>query len=214
MQDVAEKSSNSNLKSPGPPRIAPSGLVAFWAPKLTQIGLQCLSLRLATSYAIFSAGEPDFQHFFQFLTFPTSKIKLSGEKFVIFDLFALFASDAVCDVSWGPFRTVGGSPGTLLAGSLELFGVSCGPLGGLFRPVCVLWVFFCDALGPRMRLRGLQEASGAAPQALQRPPGGIKKASPSLKSRFLLLCAKGVARDAPQALSIIFGEGSLKTKCS
>ena len=53
-----------------------------------------------------------------------------------------------------------------------------------------------------MRPRGPQEASGAAPQALQRPPGGIKKASPSSKSRFLLLCAEGVAGDAPQALSI------------
>ena len=89
-----------------------------------------------------------------------------------------------------------------MAASLGLFGVSCGPLGGLFRPVCVLWVVFCDALGPRMRPRGPQEASGAAPQALQRPPGGIKKASPSSKSRFLLLCAEGVAGDAPQALSI------------
>ena len=86
-----------------------------------------------------------------------------------------------------------------------LFGAFRGLLRtswGSLSAVCVLWVVFCDALGPRMRPRGPQEASGAAPQALQRPPGGIKKASPSSKSRFLQLCAEGVAGDAPQALSI------------
>ena len=76
------------------------------------------------------------------------KSRFSVEKVVIFEVCAIFASDALCDVSWGPFRTVGGSPGTLFAASLKLFEVSCGPLGGLFRRVCVLWVVFAMPWAP------------------------------------------------------------------
>ena len=122
-----------------------------------------------------------YQFSFNFWPFGPPKSRFSLETVVIFEVCAIFASDALCDVSWGPFRTVGGSSGTLLAGSLGLFGVSCGPLGGLFRPVCVLWVVFCDALGPRMRPRGPQETSGAHPKPSR---GRLKKTSEPSKSRF------------------------------
>ena len=89
-----------------------------------------------------------YQFSFNFWPFWPPKSTFSLERVVIFEFCAIFASDAVCDVSWGPFRTVGGSPGTLFAASLGLFGVSCGALGGLLRPVSVLWMVFATPWAP------------------------------------------------------------------
>ena len=114
-----------------------------------------------------------YQFSFNFWPFGPPKSRFSLERVVIFEVCAIFASDALCDVSWGPFRTVGGSPGTLLAGSLGLFGVSCGPLGGLFRLVCFLWVFFWRQEGCAREVP--RRPHEPPPSPPERPPGGTKK---------------------------------------
>ena len=108
-----------------------------------------------------------YQFSFNFWPFWPPKSRFSLERVVIFEVCAIFASDALCDVSWGPFRTVGRSPGTLLAASLGLFGVSCGPLGGLFRPVCVLWMVFATPWAPGCR-RETPRRPPECPKALQK----------------------------------------------
>ena len=114
---------------------------------------------------------------FNFWPFAPAKSRFSIETVVIFEVCAIFASDALCDVSWGPFRTVGGSPGTLLAGSLGLFGVSCGPLGGLFRRALRSLGGFLRRLGPQdapeRSPRGLRSGPPSPPEAAWRHQKGV-----------------------------------------
>ena len=87
---------------------------------------------------------------------------------------------------------------------LALWGFSGSPadlLGVSFGQFAFSGCFFATPWAPGCA-REVPKRPQERPPNPPEPPGGIKKASPSSKSRFLLLCAEGVAGDAPQALSI------------
>ena len=118
-----------------------------WALQNREIGAECSLLRPSNFICYFQRSSTRFSNFF-----PISDISSLPNQ-----AFQLTRSSLSCFLSFSLPTLSARSIGVLFAplgGLLGPFwffgplGVSCGPLGGLFRPVCVLWLVFAMPWAP------------------------------------------------------------------
>ena len=93
---------------------------------------------------------PIFEQFsFNFQSFKSQKSTFLIERVVVFQVFAIFVSDVVFDLSSVHFWPFGTVLGPHLGGSWGRLGASWSLFGGVLRPLRVLWAHLRESLAPR-----------------------------------------------------------------